>query len=95
MLFLIRPVHRWARKYDIKHHHILFVWAALCFLVPAVTIFTTLGTTFSTTAQALSVFIMGTSIGVFFYILLLAEESRVSDAERQETGEEKDESPTH
>lgn len=78
MLFLIRPIHRWATKYDIKHHHILLVWALLCFLVPALTLFITLGVRFSTVAQVLSVFIMGLSIGVYFYILFLAEEARIS-----------------
>lgn len=78
MLFLIRPIHRWAKKYNVKHHHILLVWSALSFLFPAVTIFVTLDVTFSRMAQVLSVFVMGVSIGVFFYILLLAEESRIS-----------------
>ena len=78
MLFLIRPIHRWAKKYNVKHHHILLVWSALSFLFPAVTILATWEVTFSSMAQVLSLFVMGISIGVFFYILLLAEESRIS-----------------
>lgn len=79
MLILIRPIHRWAKKYDVKHHHILLAWLALCLLIPAATIFATLGVTFSSTAQVLSVFVMGASLGVFFFILLLAEESRITE----------------
>ncbi len=78
MLFIIRPIHRWTKKYDIKHHHILLAWALLCLLIPALTLFITLGVRFTTVAQVLSIFIMGLSIGVYFYILLLAEEARIS-----------------
>ena len=78
MLFLIRPIHRWARKYNIPHHYILLVWSALSLLIPSLSLFIALGYTFATTAQALSIFVLGVSIGVYFYILLLAEESRIS-----------------
>ncbi|MGC8467832.1 MAG: hypothetical protein ACP5D5_02510 [Acidithiobacillus sp.] len=80
MLFLVRPLHRWAKKYRVAHHHLLLVWCALSLVIPAITLFAALGVNFSSTAQALSLFVLGVAIGVFFYILLLAEEARIAQS---------------
>lgn len=77
MLFAIRPFHSFFKKYDIKHHHVLIVWALLSVIIPVVAITVALGTSFSSVAQALSIAVMGLSFGVFFYILLEAEESNI------------------
>jgi len=80
MLFLVRPLHRWAKKYHIAHHHILIVFSVLSLIVPMIALFAAFGVNFSSTAQALSLFVLGLAIGVFFYILLLAEEKRISES---------------
>lgn len=76
------PFHRWCKRYDIAHHHILWVWMAFSFLFPAVALIATLGANFSSFAQAASLFVTGSSIGVFFYILLEAEESKIEESSK-------------
>ena len=83
MLVIIRPIYRWAQKYNIKHHHILVVWLGLSILIPAITIWSAFGISFSSTAQVLSLCVMGASLGLFFYILLLAEEARITGKEKK------------
>jgi len=82
VLFLVRPLHRWAKKYRVAHHHVLLLWSALSLLIPALALFAAFGMTFSSIAQALSLFILGLAIGIFFYILLLAEEERITRSAR-------------
>lgn len=82
MLIIIRPAHRFLAKYDVKHHHVLIVWSLLSIAIPVIAIIAALGATFSSFAQALSLAVMGISIGVFFYILLEAEESRLDNEKK-------------
>ena len=85
MLFTIRPFHRFFKKYDISHHHVLIVWALLSVIIPITAITVALGTSFSSVAQALSLAVMGLSFGVFFFILLEAEESKIESEKNKKT----------
>lgn len=78
---MIRFLHQFAKRYDIAHHHILVVWGILSLLIPLVALTATLGLAFSSIAQALSLFVSFTSIGLFFFILLLAEEQKILDTQ--------------
>ncbi len=81
MLFIIRPFHKFCKRYDVKHHHVLIVWSLLSIAIPVTAVVAAVGATFSNIAQAFSLTVLGLSLGIFFYILLEAEEKRI-DSQR-------------